>query len=42
VIESTRRAISDLEELTDEHPAFRLALEKLRTELAQAEATDLE
>lgn len=37
VLDSTRRAISDLRELAHEGPAFRAALDKLRRELAEVE-----
>jgi hypothetical protein len=40
VVDSTRRAICALEELAEEHPAFERALEKLRRELAEVEATE--
>jgi len=37
VLGSTRRAISDLADLVEEQPAFKVALEKLRGELAEIE-----
>jgi hypothetical protein len=38
VLEATRRAISDLEELSEEQPELGVALDKLRAELAATEA----
>jgi hypothetical protein len=40
VLESTRRAIGVLQDLVEEQPEFRLALDKLRAELAESEAGD--
>jgi len=38
VLDATRRAIKDLEEIAEEQPELRVALDKLRAELAATEA----
>jgi hypothetical protein len=38
MLDSTRRAIRNQNDLVEEQPAFRVALDKLRGELAEVEA----